>query len=70
MNLSTGWMELSAALKNMRVLWDETKTEWNDSVSRDFEENHWQPLEMQTISTLHAIDRLGPILGTAQRECS
>ena len=70
MNLSTGWLELNSNLKNMRVLWEETKIGWTDAVSRDFEENHWGPLEIQLVATLRAIDRLAPILMTAQRECS
>jgi len=63
-------MELNSGLKNMRVLWEEIKGGWNDPVSRDFEENHWTPLENQVLNTLRAIDRLAPTLGTAQRDCS
>ena len=70
MNLSTGWIELNSALKTMRLRWDEVKADWNDSVSRDFEENHWQPLEAQVVATLRAIDRLAPVLAKAQQECS
>ncbi len=70
MNLSTGWIELNSALKTMRLRWDEVKTDWNDSVSRDFEESHWEPLEAQVIATLRAIDRLSPVLAKAQQECS
>ena len=70
MNLSTGWIELNAALKTMRLRWEEVKTDWHDAVCRDFEENHWLPLETQCLSTLRAIDRLAPILARAQQECS
>jgi hypothetical protein len=69
-NLSTGWTELSSALKELRLLWEETKTEWHDSVSQDFEENHLAPLEAQVVATLRAIDRLAPDLIQAQRDCS
>jgi hypothetical protein len=70
MNLSTGWTELNAALKSMRLQWQEIRLDWNDSVRRGFEENHWKPLEAQVIGTLRAIDRLAPILAKAQQECS
>lgn len=70
MNLSSGWIELNSSLKTMRVRWDEVKTDWHDSVCREFEENHWIPLEAQVVSTLRAIDRLAPILAKAQQECS
>ena len=70
MHLTTSAMELNAALKTLRLLWEETKLGWNDSVSRDFEANCWQPLEMQIIATLRAMDRLAPVLMRAQRDCS
>jgi hypothetical protein len=69
-NLSTSWIELNDALKNMRLLWEETKAGWKDPVSQDFEERYWVPLENQVVATLRAMDRLAPILARAQRECS
>ena len=70
MNLTIGWTDLNRALKTMRQLWEETKLDWHDTVSQDFEENHWAPLERQTVATLRAIDRLAPVLAQAERECS
>ena len=46
------------------------RQEWRDAVSQDFEENHLAPLEAQVVATLRAIDRLGPVLSQAHRECS
>jgi hypothetical protein len=69
-NLSASWIELNDALKNMRILWEETKTGWNDPVSQEFEERYWIPLDNQVVATLRAMDRLAPILARAQRECS
>jgi hypothetical protein len=70
MSLNTGWSELNSALKNMRQLWEEIQGSWNDPVSRDFDANHWQPLERHVIAALRAMDRLDPILARAQRDCS
>jgi hypothetical protein len=70
MHLTTCAMELNAALKTMRLLWEETKPGWTDAVSRDFEANHWQILETQVVGVLRAMDRLGPILARARRECT
>jgi len=69
-NLTIGWTDLNRALKSMRQLWEETKLDWHDTVSQDFEENHWAPLERQAVATLRAIDRLAPVLAQAERECS
>jgi hypothetical protein len=65
-----GWIELSAALKELKRRWDEVRPSWNDPVGRDFEENTWTPLESQSIAVLRAMDRLGPVLQRARRECS
>jgi hypothetical protein len=69
-NLTTSTMEMSAALKNLRLLWEETKAGWNDAVRRDFEARHWETLEAEVIATLRAMDRLAPILLRAERDCS
>jgi hypothetical protein len=70
MSLNTGWSELSAALKTMRLLWEDIQGSWDDPVSRDFDAHHWQPLEQQVVAALRAMDRLDPILARARRECS
>ena len=70
MHLDTGWTELNAALKTLRLRWDEVKTTWDDPVRCEFEEQHWEPLEQQVVAALRAIDRLRPILTKAQQECS
>jgi hypothetical protein len=70
MSLTTGWTELNSALKTMKLLWEDIQAHWDDPVSRDFDANHWQPLQTQVVATLRAMDRLAPILTRAQRECS
>lgn len=70
MNLSDGWTSMSAALKEMRTQWEAIRMDWNDGVSKDFEENHWEPLESQVVATLRAVDRLSPVLSRMQRDCS
>jgi hypothetical protein len=68
-SLTAGYLELNSALKDLRVRWEDTKVVWNDAVRRDFEENHWQPLEGCVVSTLRAIDRLAPVLIKLRQEC-
>jgi hypothetical protein len=69
-SLNTGWTELNNSLKDLRLLWEETKGNWDDPVSRDFEEHYWASLENQVVAALRAMDRLAPILAKAQRDCS
>lgn len=70
MSLSSSSMELNHALKELRVLWEETKDSWDDVVRHDFEENYWIPLETQLVAVLRAMERLAPVLITAQRDSS
>jgi hypothetical protein len=70
MSLDSGWSELSAALKDLKRRWEEVRQQWDDPVSRDFEERTWTPLEDQTVAVLRALDRLAPVLDRARRDCS
>jgi hypothetical protein len=70
MHLTTCAMELNAALKTLRLLWEDTRAGWQDSVSRDFESYHWETLETRVVAALRAMDRLAPIVIHAKRECS
>ena len=70
MQLTTSAMELNAALKTLRLLWEETRAGWSDAVSRDFEANHWATLETRVVAALRAMDRLAPVLMRAKRECT
>jgi hypothetical protein len=69
MNLSTGWTELNSALKDLRLHWQAAQVHWNDVVSQDFEANHLNPLEMQTLATLRAMERLIPVLSKVRQDC-
>ncbi len=70
MSLNASWAELNTALKDLRLLWEETRAGWDDPVSQEFEEKYWAALEGNVVAALRAMDRLGPVLMKAQRECS
>lgn len=70
MNLNTGWAELSNALKELRICWDEHAPAWKDNVRQEFEEEHKEPLEAQVATTLRAIERLSELLIRAQHDCA
>jgi hypothetical protein len=70
MSLNSSTMELNAALKNLRILWEETKTVWNDPVRKAFEEQYWQPLEGSTIAGIRAMNHLSPIMEKLRQECA
>ena len=70
MNLNVGWVELNNALKDLRIRWGQTQTDWDDAVSKEFEEHYLLPLEAQVVAAMRAMDRLAPVLTKAQRDCS
>ena len=70
MSLNTAWIELNNGLKGLRLAWEDARDRWKDAVARDFETNRWAPLEAQVVSTLRALDVLGPVLAAARRDCS
>lgn len=68
MNVSTAMAQLHSALKDLRAVWQETKTEWKDAVQRDFETNHWDPLESQVMAALREMDRLSVTLFRVEQD--
>ena len=69
MNLSNSSMEMNGTLKDLRILWEHTKSIWNDSVRQDFDDNHYTPLERHVLSAIRAMERLAPALEKMQHEC-
>jgi len=68
MNLSSSSMELHGALKELRILWEETEAAWNDPVRRDFEKQFWEPFQEQILGALRAVERLSPILDKVRND--
>lgn len=70
MNLYDGRAKLCYALEKLRLRWEETKPDWRDAVSRDFQRDFLEPLEPQVAGTVQAIEKLSEILSRAEKECS
>jgi hypothetical protein len=68
-DVSVGIAKLRHALQTLRVRWESTQEEWNDQVSRHFEETYVAPLEPRVLSTLHAMSALTQVLAKAQQDC-
>jgi hypothetical protein len=54
----------------MRRCWDETNPQWADAVRLDFAENHWAPLEAQTVAALKEMDHLAQVMAALRQELS
>jgi len=70
MSLADGRTKLHQAWKQVMVKWQIAQLDWQDAVSRDFEEKQLAPMEPKVISAVQAIDRLAEVLAQARQECS
>jgi len=70
MSVSVGRAKLNNATKDLLVKWEQTKSVWSDSRAQAFEHDFIEPLGPQVRAALSAMERLGAVLASAQRECS
>ncbi|MCC6416957.1 MAG: hypothetical protein IT429_01770 [Gemmataceae bacterium] len=69
MELDGGWTELNAALKSLRLAWEEVIPAWSDAVRQDFEGRFYAPLVDQVKAALSAIERTRPVLQRLREDC-
>lgn len=65
----TGRGRIYSSLKDLRIRWEEVQRGWDDPVSKDFDENIYQPLAAQAQAVIRGIDRLSQVLHHMQSEC-
>jgi hypothetical protein len=68
-DLTSGSARLHESWKKLRANWEATQLSWQDTVSREFDENYIAVLEPQIVSTLERMKTLTGILTAAQHEC-
>ena len=69
MSLTSSAIDLSGALKDLRLKWEDATAVWNDQVRHEFETTHWEPLVERVVAALRAMDRLGPVLLKLRQDC-
>ncbi len=69
MGVYEGRGQLGKSLKDLQHRWAETKTVWDDNVSRSLEENFLLPLESDLKNAVASMDRVGILLQTIKRDC-
>ncbi|HEX3724712.1 MAG TPA: hypothetical protein VHV08_00650 [Pirellulales bacterium] len=68
-DLATGSAKLQKAWKKLCARWEETKLQWHDEVSLEFEQNYLTPLEPQIVSTLQRMRSLAAAASAAKNDC-
>jgi hypothetical protein len=68
--MGSGAPRLEHALKNLRERWDIAREQWADKVALEFEKNHIEPLDSQTVHAARGMDKIAEIIQKVKYECS
>jgi hypothetical protein len=68
-SLGVGQVQLQEAYKELRLRWADARSQWDDAMSRDFGEQHVDPLERYVRSAVSAMEQLSELVWQARREC-
>ena len=69
-DISAGSVRLREALRSLRTKWEDSQSDWNDQVRREFEERYLEPLEPRAMATINSMTKLMQVLAKAQQDCS
>lgn len=61
--------QLSKALKDLVLRWNEAKMDWDDSAAREFEKEVLELLQRDARNAVSAIDSAAEVLAEVRREC-
>ena len=69
MSLQSSRAKIQRLTKDLMVQWNQTKTLWNDPVSRRFETEYLLPLDRAVTASAEAMDSMHEIVSRAKRDC-
>jgi hypothetical protein len=62
--------QITKALKQLLIAWDETRAMWDDAKSREFEERFLLPLRMEIRNSAGALGEMAALLDQIRRDCT
>lgn len=68
-DVSGGIGQLRDALEKLQAAWTQTREDWRDANSHQFEEEFLRPIAVEVSRAYTAIQRLSDILKQAERDC-
>lgn len=68
-DLTTGAGRIRHAMEQIETVWNENSAEWNDAVSRNFQERHLEPMIPRLKLALDAIGRMALLINEVERDC-
>lgn len=69
MGVYEGRGTLAKALSQLQAKWLETKAEWDDPRSREFEKRFLEPLELDLRNAVSAMDQIAVVIARIHQEC-
>jgi hypothetical protein len=70
MGVYEGRGQLSKAIKDLFLHWQETRASWDDAQAKRFEEEVLVPLQLDVRQAESAMDHMAALLHQAKHECS
>jgi hypothetical protein len=68
-DLSTPTGRIRYALERLEIVWNESASQWNDAVSRRFQEQHLEPMLPRLKLAMDAISRMSLLIDEVERDC-
>jgi len=69
MSLAAGRSQISALTKELLNRWQQTKENWRDEKSLDFQSKYMEPLDTQVNAAIAAIEKLDKVLNKVRSDC-
>ena len=69
MGVYEGRGQLTKAMKDLLLRWQETKMSWDDSISERFEKSFLEPMEKDMRSAIAAMASMGTLLSKIRSDC-
>ena len=70
MGVHEGRGQLSKGMRDLMTRWYETKSSWDDTMSRTFEKNYLFALEMDLRNAVGAMDHMAVLLSQIRIDCT
>lgn len=69
MGVYEGRGQLSKAIKQLQMRWQEATSSWNDAASVQFDKKFLEPLEADLRTAVTAMDHMAAVLVQVRRDC-
>ena len=70
MGVQDGRAQINKAFKEIMLRWMETKGQWNDVMSHNFEKDRHFPMEMDLRAAANGMDEMAQLLQQIRRDVS